>query len=269
MQSRGLDDATEAGLRDAVVTALQPTQPRRGVQAVSQPERLAAMRACRDATCFGAQIAEANGAVGVLLRFRRFGPNAPVQITIALADPVSGASRGEPIQGTIEAAMVATPAETLAPLLAELAPHMPSPPPISSLLMAINVDGATVQVDDAEVGLSPVGPVTLEAGQHTVMVTRPGYRSLRRAIDLGIGEHARINVDLEMDPATAALMNEQQEESEASGSTGGPEGPFYTRWYVIAGAGAAVAVLATVVIVVVASSGDDGGQGGIPVPPIQ
>jgi hypothetical protein len=47
--------------------------------------------------------------------------------------------------------------------------------PTLRVTLATDLKGATLYVDDVEIGTLPMGPIPLSKGEHTVTVTRPGY----------------------------------------------------------------------------------------------
>lgn len=257
-------------VRDAVVTALQPHVEGRMVLPMADEQRLIAILQCPDAACIGAQLAEAGAVAGVLVRISREDDRDPVMVTLEVVDPVSGAARIEPVQVEIATDQIESAAELVAQQVPRLADAMPEPPPASSLLVAVNVDEATVAVDGEQVGTSPVGAVEVEPGRHVVDVTRDGFSDARSSIEVGRGEDARLDVRLDPSPGNVALLEQDAALGAEDGVAAGPADPWYTRWYVIAGAGAVVAAVIVGVIVAVAASGDDTPDAqGIPIPPIE
>ncbi len=57
-------------------------------------------------------------------------------------------------------------------------------------------DGAEVSIDEQVVGVGPMGPVDVAAGQHTVRVRLEGYSEYTDVIEVGAGQEVRIPVDL-------------------------------------------------------------------------
>ena len=262
-------------VRHAVLAQLQGMVQGREVRALENEQRLVAILECADAPCIGAQLADLGAIAGVLVRIARgerargrTAPPAPVIVTLEVVDPVSGAPRLDPVQAQIAPEQLEAPAEALSAAIAQLAGAMPVPPPRSSLLVAVNVDDAAVSVDGEEIGRSPIAPVEVPPGRHVIEVTRPGFVSGRQSIDVGRGEDARVDLVLDVDPDNVDLLNADAVPVAGEGG-GGPEQPFYTRWYVIAGAGVVLAAILIAVVAVAASGGDDGQGGGVPVPPIE
>lgn len=265
-------------IRDAVVAQLSGIVQGREVRALESPEHLVAILECPDAACIGAKLAELGAIAGVLVRIHRepAAPRArpaprPVMITIEVVDPVSGAPRVEPVQISLEEEQLAVPADVLSPHVSALAPAMPAAPPRASLLVAVNVDDAAITIDGEEIGRSPVAPVEVAPGRHQVAVTHPGFVSRRQPIDVGRGENARLDILLEVDPQNAELLEADAAPVAGGGGGGAQDGPFYTRWYVIAGAGVVLAAITVAIIVLATSGGDEqtGPTGGIPIPPIE
>ncbi len=60
---------------------------------------------------------------------------------------------------------------------------------VTPVTLSVNVEGATVVVDEREVGESPLaGPVLLLSGAHVIEVRRDGYRTARRQVLVVAGE---------------------------------------------------------------------------------
>ena len=256
-------------VRDATVTALQPHVEGRRVLPMTDERRLIAILECPDEACIGAQLAEAGAITGVLVRIAREDDEAPVQVTLQAVDPVSGAPRGEAVEVEVPADQLDSAGDLVAQAAPQLAGAMPAPPPKSSLLVAVNVDDATILVDGEEVGTSPAAPIEVTPGRHAVSVSRPGFEDGLRSIEVGRGEDARLDVVLEPSADNVALLEADAAPTGEESAPAGPSDPWYTRWYVIAGAGVVLAAVIVGVVVAVASSGGDDGPQGIPVPPIE
>jgi hypothetical protein len=268
--------AVLAAIRDALVAGLTPAAGGRPVVALQDEARLAALATCHDPICFGARLNELQAMTGVVVTATRRNRFSPIDVRVDMLDPVSGASRlAAPAAVALPAAAEASPSSALAPVLAQLATAMPSPPPPSpTLLVVTNVDEATVTLDGRVLGTSPIAPVELPPGRYNVVVSARGWASGNRMVQLGDTGPTRVDFDLEPAPETLAALESQRGWSASEGNAapgsdvGGDETPFYLRWYTIAGA---AAVVATIVIVgVAASSGgtEPGPPAGIPIPPI-
>lgn len=268
MPGPNLTPAVVTAVRDAVVEQLGPVAPGRPTVALTDEQRLIAILECAAPACIGAQLAEAGAIAGVLVRLSRPRGRGPLAVTLEVVDPVSGAPRVEPVRVEVPEERLEAPAEALRAATAQLAGAMPAPPPRSTLLVAVNVDGAAVRIDGGEIGRSPVGPIEVPPGRHAVNVSRAGFVDTSRSIEVGRGEDARLDVLLEVDPSNVALL--EADAALAAGGGGGARQPWYTRWYVIAGGGAVVAALLVGTVVAVSAGRDDGGrQSAIPVPMIE
>jgi len=60
-------------------------------------------------------------------------------------------------------------------------------------------DGAEISVDGDFVGDAP-STLKLEAGHHTIVVTKPGYKNWQRSISVGSGAEISLEADLEKNP---------------------------------------------------------------------
>jgi hypothetical protein len=264
-------EETAVAVGEAVAEQLRPSVRRRDVVVIADEETLAAAAACADAPCIGAIIAGAGGISGVLVRMERARPRDPVTVMIGVVDPVSGAARGEPVRGEIPEEQVETPVETVQPLAEELAPLMPPAPRRTTLLVAANVDGATVSVDDQEVGTTPLAPGNIVPGEHTISVARPGYLVQSHRIEITAGQAARVNFDLEPTPETAAGDGADLTAGFGGGdpqSSGGGGSVLSQWWFWAAVGGGAIVVGVLIGVVAAIASSGPGQQEAISVPPI-
>lgn len=75
-----------------------------------------------------------------------------------------------------------------------------SPAPASELepgLLQLRVKPwAAVSVDDGYVGTTPLQPLALSPGSHTIRLTHPDYKLLQRKVTIRPGETARLEIDL-------------------------------------------------------------------------
>lgn len=55
---------------------------------------------------------------------------------------------------------------------------------------------AAVSVDDGYVGTTPLQPLALSPGTHTVRLTHPDYKLLQRKVTIRTGETTRLEIDL-------------------------------------------------------------------------
>jgi len=156
----------------------------------------------------------------------------------------------------------------LNPTFAAMRAQMPEPPQRASLLLAINVDGAAVAIDGEAVGESPLAPVEVTPGSHTISVTRRGFTPFNRSVEVTL-DGARLNLELEPVPEIAQRM-EQEDAAEVDSFVTGEapaEDPIYKKWWLWAAVGGAV-VLITAIAVGVAVAGGGGGDQGFEIPPI-
>lgn len=262
------EDVADAA-RAAVIAQVTPMTGGRPVLPLMAPALRDAIAACTgDAapTCIGGQIAGAGAFGAILVRLSRRTTRGPTQLTLEMVDPVSGSPRLTPLTGTL--ADAASAAATLAPLTAQLQGVMFSPPPPPpTLLVTVNVDGARVRVDETELGESPVARTTLRHGRHVVQVTRAGYVSSRRTIELVDGQNERLDVILS--PSTATFGDDAIAAPGTGGGGGTPitEEPLF--WVAIGGGVLVIAGIAIGVGVAVANSGPPPNPMGIPLPPIE
>jgi hypothetical protein len=261
---RAPEDVANAA-RDAVIAQVTPMTGGRPVLPLMAPALRDAIAACTEPTCIGGQIAGAGAFGAILVRLSRRTARGPTQLTLEMVDPVSGSPRLTPLTGTI--ADAASAAATLQPLTAQLEGVMFSaPPPPPTLLVTVNVDGAHVRVDETDLGESPVARTTLVAGRHVVTVTRAGYVSSRRTIELNDGQNERLDVILS--PSTATMGDDTiTGTGTAGGGTPLVEEPLF--WVAIGGGVLVIAGIAIGVGVAVGNSGPAPNPMGIPLPPIE
>jgi hypothetical protein len=262
---------TATAIRDAVAEQLRPSVRRREVVTLDDEEKLATAAACEDAACIGSIVAGEGATSGVLVRMERRRPRDPLTLMIGVVDPVSGANRGDPVNGEIPREDLEAPAELLAPLIAQLASLMPAPPRRTTLLVASNIDEATVSVDGQEVGTTPIAPGDIAPGEHTVSVSRPGYLVQSHRIEIAAGQAARLNFDLEPTPETAAgdaadLSAGFGGGEAGGGSTGGGDS-ILTQWWFWTAIGGAVVLGVLIGVIAAVASGPEQEEA-ILVPPI-
>ena len=197
-------DVVEA-TRIALVEQVTPMAGARPVLPLMADALRDQIAACTDAPCAGAVIANAGAFGAVIARLSRAAPRRPLTLTLDMIDPVSGAVRLPQQSATlVDAASTST---TLMPMTARFQPVMFSPPPPPpTLLVTVNVDGASVRIDERDLGLSPVSRATLTPGRHIIMVTATGQLSARRTIELAEGENQRLDITLV--DASASMGND-------------------------------------------------------------
>lgn len=252
MPGRRVPAETATALGAALAQALDEPAGRRDVHALGNPEIVERIAACEEDACYGGILAEAQAAGGVFVAMERRGRR--YDLTITLRDPVSGAARGEPIEGQLE--RDADPTEAAAGLLEQLVPQLPSPPPPDpTLLVTVNVDGAEVQIDGISIGESPVAPVTVAAGFHEIAVMRAGYSSTRRRTQVAPGDSAR--VDITMTSLSPEDVAQQNGGAAGTGSDDLYETPLIEQWWfwALIGGGALIVIGAAIGIGFAAASG--------------
>lgn len=190
-----VDAAVVDATRAALVAQITPMTGERPVLPLMADALRDQIAACTDAPCVGAIIANAGAFGAVIARLSRASARRPMTLTLDMIDPVSGSPRLA--QQTVQLADAASAATTLQPMTALLQPVMFSPPPpLPTLLVTVNIDGASVRIDDRDLGLSPVSRATLTPGRHIVTVTGPSHLSARRTIELTDGENQRLDITL-------------------------------------------------------------------------
>lgn len=258
-------DDVVAATRDAVVAQVTPMTGGRPVLPLLAAPLRDAIAACTEPSCIGGQIAGAGAFGAILVRMSRRAARGPYQLTLEMLDPVSGSPRLTPLTG--ELADAASASATLQPLTAQLAGVMFSPPPPPpTLLVTVNVDGARVRIDEQELGESPVARATLRRGRHVVTVTRAGYVSSRRTVELTEGQNERLDVIL---TPNAATMGDDTITGTGAGAPAGTplvEEPLF--WVAIGGGVLVIAGIAIGVGVAASSGGPAPNPMGIPLPPI-
>lgn len=204
-------DEVVAAVSQALVDRVTTMAGGRPVHALGAPELRAAIAACTDDPCIGGQLAQAGAQAGVIARVHARG-RRPLEVTLELRDPVSGAPRLPAVTGELPTDPALIP-EASAALIEPLRAAMPSPPPPpATLLVTVNVDGAQVRIDGQDIGTSPVAPVEVTEGAHEIVVLASGYLSVRRQEQIEPGEQARVDVTLQSiaargggaDPVTGA-----------------------------------------------------------------
>lgn len=238
-----VDAALRTSVETMLVDALVPMAGGRPIRPLAQEELRARYAACADAACQGAMIAELGAIGAVVVHLTRTGGRT--HATLDLVDPISGTPRLPQQSADLDASSAAT---VLAPLIEAWRPAMFSPPPAPpTLLVTVNVDGATIAVDGVEVGHSPIAAQRLTAEHHVVTITAPGYAGTQRSLDLTPGQQARIDVNLSVLEGTAAPV------APAQATDPGPPAPpqWYEEAWIWAVIGAGVVVVAGVIVGVV------------------
>ncbi|GAB4195337.1 MAG: hypothetical protein OHK0013_01490 [Sandaracinaceae bacterium] len=252
-------------LRNAIIEQVTPMTGGRPVLPLMADSLRDAIAACTEPACIGGHVAGAGAFGAILARVSRRTTRGPSELVLEMVDPVSGAPRLTPL--TAQLTDVASIPATLRPLTAQLQGVMFSPPPPPpTLLVTVNVDGARVRIDEQDLGESPVARVTLRRGRHVVTVTRAGYVSARRTVELVDGQNERLDVVL---AASDAVMGDDVVTGTGTTTSRGTE--WYEEplvWVGIGGGALVVAGVIVGVVVATSSSGPLPDPMGIPLPPI-
>ncbi|MCU0676419.1 MAG: PEGA domain-containing protein [Myxococcota bacterium] len=241
---------------EAIAARLREAAPGRDVRAMR-----AVTRAECDDACVGARLAEASARLGVLLEVRPEGPTrGPIvpRLSLRLVAPVSGQALGDPIAVTlVDGAPSFEPTALVASFPAP-------PPPPARLVVAIDVDGATVALDGVELGASPIAPVEVREGAHELTIRAPGHEPFSRRVEV---PSAGLRVDVRLVPAADEAARLAATDAGATFDAVETSDPLWKKWWLWAAVGGAV-VVGLVVGIAVAASGGGGNGNAFPVPPI-
>jgi hypothetical protein len=111
-----------------------------------------------------------------------------------------------------------------------------------TLVLRVDVAGATVFVDGQAVGTAPIAPLTLPVGTHALRVTHPTYRDFVRFVDIPFGERVELAADLSAYPVVADALRQDPSALE-------PKRPWTRSPWLLVGAGVGVAAIAAVVVI--------------------
>jgi PEGA domain len=78
--------------------------------------------------------------------------------------------------------------------------------------VAAELQGAKLYIDNKEVGALPMGPQAVSAGEHAVLVKRPGFAPFTKKVNVAQGKTVEISAELK---ATMAVLNITSEPSGA------------------------------------------------------
>jgi serine/threonine-protein kinase len=92
-----------------------------------------------------------------------------------------------------------TPTSTSTTVTTTTRPPVVAPPVAIGMLQLVVKPWAEVRVDDQVVGTTPLSPVRLKPGSHTVRLEHPGFRPLQRKITIEPGKTFRLEIDLKQD----------------------------------------------------------------------
>jgi hypothetical protein len=76
---------------------------------------------------------------------------------------------------------------------------------LTTLKLEVSEAGASVRVDDRDVGTTPLAPLELPSGSHELSVSKPGFVTATRKLTLGAGE-TRIALELAREVVTGRLI---------------------------------------------------------------
>ncbi|WP_157068806.1 PEGA domain-containing protein [Sandaracinus amylolyticus] len=68
---------------------------------------------------------------------------------------------------------------------------------VGTLVLEVNVEGATVLLDDVAIGTTPLEPLVIDIGRHVLRVDAAGYRSDTRRITVASREEVELSIVLE------------------------------------------------------------------------
>lgn len=111
-----------------------------------------------------------------------------------------------------------------------------------TLVLRVDVAGATIFVDGQAVGTAPIAPLDLPVGTHALRVTHPTYRDFVRFVDVPFGERVELAADLSAYPVIADALRQDPSALE-------PKRPWTRSPWLLVGAGVAVAAVAAVVVI--------------------
>lgn len=268
-----VDASVGRPILQAVQGALTTAAPSTRFQIAGDESLVAAFAECAEPACRAALVEQTGGYAVVLVRMSRPDPNGVVELSLEPLAVPSGEALADAAAIQLPAATVTSPASAqavlgaiLEPIASALPAAPPAPPATARVLIAVNADEAEVVVDGESVGQTPIAPVELSIGTHTVAIRGVGYETYSRSIEVPA---EGLRVDVFLDPTAdqaAQLASRDAEESEGYGQD---EGEWYEQWWVWAAIGGGVVVLAAFITAVALAAGGGGGdQEGYPVPPI-
>ncbi len=111
-----------------------------------------------------------------------------------------------------------------------------------TLVLRVDVAGATVFVDGQAIGTAPIAPLPLPVGTHALRVTHPTYRDFVRFVDIPFGERVELAADLSAYPVVADALRQDPSALE-------PKRPWTRSPWLLVGAGVGIAAVAAVVVI--------------------
>ncbi len=268
-----VDAAVGRPILQAVRGALTTAAPSARFEVAGDEALVAAFAECGEPACRAELVEQTGGYAVVLVRMTRPDPSGVVELSIEPVAVPGGEALAEAAAIQLPAATVTSPAAAQAVLGAILEPvasALPAAPPAAPetarVLVAVNADEAEVVVDGESVGRTPIAPVELTVGTHTLAIRGVGYETYSRSIEVPA---EGLRVDVYLDPTADQAAQLAARDAEQAEGYGQDEGEWYEKWWVWAAIGGGVVVLtAFITAVALAAGGGDGEQEGFPVPPI-
>jgi hypothetical protein len=257
----------------AVQGALTTAAPSARFRIAGDESLVAAFAECGEPACRAGLVEQTGGYAVVLVRMTRPDPDGVVELSLEPVAVPSGESLGDPAAIQLPAATVTSPAAAqavlgaiLEPVASALPPPPPAAPATARVLVAVNADEAEVVVDGESVGQTPIAPIELSVGTHTLAIRGVGYETYSRSIEVPA---EGLRVDVYLDPTADQAAQLATRDAEESDGYGQDEGEWYEQWWVWAAIGGGAVVLAAFITAVALAAGGSGGdQEGFPVPPI-
>ncbi len=120
---------------------------------------------------------------------------------------------------------------------------------LGRLVLDIAPSGAVVFIDGRRVATTPTEPLALPVGSHAVRITHPERRDFVRFADIEFDRDTTLAATLPSYPVIASDLVQHSVRARAAAPS-----PWYRRWYVIAGASAAV-LLTTALVTAALTAG--------------
>ncbi|MBI2677999.1 MAG: serine/threonine protein kinase [Candidatus Koribacter versatilis] len=139
--------------------------------------------------------------------------NAPAPTAPASTTPPPADAQKTPAAAAAKTGKTTTPAKTTTTQAKSTTPATPTPAAPAAttgeLQITSNPAGAQVQVDSSLQGTSPFNAKSLTPGQHTVVISKTGYQSATRVIEVAAGKSTPLAVTLAVVPmATLSLASQ-------------------------------------------------------------
>lgn len=268
-----VDAAVGQPILQAVTGALSTAAPSARFQIAGDEAMVTALAACADPACRGPLVAGTGGYAAILVHMARPTPGGVIELRLEPVAVPSGEPLAEAVAIQLPAATITSPAAARAVLgaivtpVTSALPAAPPPAPVTArVLIAVNADRAEVIIDGESVGQTPIAPVELTVGTHTVAIRGTGWETFSRSIEVPA---EGLRVDAFLDPTADQAAELAQRDARDSEGYGTDEGEWYQQWWVWAAIGGGAVVLTVLITAIaLAAGGGDGEQEGFPVPPI-